>query len=312
MAEEAAVRAAEQGASGPGSRAVPVLKRAEAVMLSCPPDNGALDPETRDFYCRAVRLLDQAKIPFLVGGAYALARYTGIIRHTKDFDIFIRPDDCPRVLALFEAAGYRTELTFPHWLGKVHHNGNFIDVIFSSGNGVAVVDDGWFEHAVPEQVLGEPALLCPSEETIWSKGFVQERERFDGADVAHLLRACGPTLDWRRLLDRYGPHWRVLLQHIVAFGFVYPSERDEVPAWVTRELLGRLEEELRSPPPAGKLCQGTLLSREQYLVDITEWGYQDARLLGESHMTRKDIRRWTKAIDEPEELSAGGPSGENE
>jgi hypothetical protein len=31
---------------------------------------------------------------------------------------------------------------------------------------------------------------------IWSKGFVMERERFDGADVTHLLRAVGPKLNW--------------------------------------------------------------------------------------------------------------------
>ena len=29
-------------------------------------------------------------MPFLVGGAYAFARYTGIERHTKDFDVFVR------------------------------------------------------------------------------------------------------------------------------------------------------------------------------------------------------------------------------
>jgi hypothetical protein len=279
-------------------------------MLSCSSVNGVLDPETRDFYCHAVRIMKRAGIPFLVGGAYALARYTGIIRHTKDFDVFVRPEDGARVLALFAAEGYRTELTFPHWLGKVYHNDALIDVIFSSGNGVAVVDDGWFEHAVPETVLGEAAQLCPPEELIWSKGYVQERERFDGADIAHLLRSCGPTLDWRRLLDRFGPHGRVLLGHLVMFGFVYPSERDNVPEWVLRELLGRREEETRSPPPVGKVCRGTLLSREQYLTDINEWGYKDARLLPDSHMTRKQIRRWTDAIDEPEDLPEGGPSGE--
>jgi hypothetical protein len=281
-------------------------------MSACSVDNGVLGPAIRDFYCHALRLLKRAGIPFLVGGAYGLARYTDIVRHTKDFDIFVRPDDCPRVLALFAAEGYRTDLTFPHWLGKVFHDDAFIDVIFSSGKGVAVVDNGWFELAVPDTVLGEEARLCPPEEIVWSKGFVQERERFDGADIAHLLRGCGPTLDWRRLLDRYGQHWRVLLGHVLMFGFVYPADRDNVPAWVRRELLGRLEEELREPLPAEEVCRGTRLSREQYLIDISEWGYKDARLRPESHMTRKQIRRWTEAINQPEQLPEGGPSGEAE
>ena len=41
--------------------------------------------------------------------------------------------------------------------------------------------------------------LCPPEEMIWSKAFVQERERFDGADVLHVFRTLGRTLSWDRL-----------------------------------------------------------------------------------------------------------------
>src|SRR3954467_348211 len=55
-----------------------------------PPPSGTemmhveLDPKTRDFYCYALGTMKESGIPFLVGGAYALARYTGIERHTKD------------------------------------------------------------------------------------------------------------------------------------------------------------------------------------------------------------------------------------
>ena len=55
-----------------------------------------LDQESRDFYRHALGLLDEEKLPYLVGGAYAFGRYTGIERHTKDFDIFIRRADFPR------------------------------------------------------------------------------------------------------------------------------------------------------------------------------------------------------------------------
>ena len=82
-----------------------------------------------------------ADIPFLVGGAFAYSRYSGIHRGTKDLDVFLRPEDVPRTLALFERSGYRSELTFPHWLAKVSCDELFIDFIFSSGNGIARVDD---------------------------------------------------------------------------------------------------------------------------------------------------------------------------
>src|SRR5947209_1381921 len=165
-----------------------------------------LGPATREFYRRAMTRLRDAAIPFLVGGAYAMERYTGIERHTKDFDVFVRPRDAAGVLDLFSKAGYHTERTHPHWLGKVYDQDAFVDVIYRSGNAVAEVDDAWFEHAEADEVLGIPVGLCPAEEILWSKSFVMERERFDGADLAHLLRARAERLDWPRLLGRFGPH----------------------------------------------------------------------------------------------------------
>ncbi len=197
---------------------------------------------------------------------------------------------------VLEAAGYRTEVTFPHWLAKAWVVERFVDIIYRSGNGVAAVDDEWFEHAVDAELLGIPVRLCPPEEIIWSKAYVQERERFDGADIAHLIRKSGRDFDWRRLLRRFGDQWRVLLAHLVNFGFVYPGERDVVPEWVIGELADRLTREAAEPPPRDKVCQGTLLSREQYLVDIGMWGYEDARLRPRGEMTAAEITHWTAAI----------------
>lgn len=253
-----------------------------------------LDPVSRDFYLSATRYLNQEAIEFLVGGAYSFWRHTGLARHTKDFDIFVRPADCERVLQTLAAAGYTVELTFPHWLGKAYSGDNCIDVIFSSGNGVARVDDGWFEHAIEGHIFEMPVLLCPVEETIWSKSFVMERERYDGADIAHLIRGSGREMHWRRLLDRFGPYWRVLFSHLIMFGFIYPSERDIVPDWLLDELTGRLRAEAFKPA-SDRVCQGTIISRAQYLVDIEHWGYHDARITA-GHMHQSDIDQWTDAI----------------
>ena len=256
-----------------------------------------LDADTAAFYREAIRTLADAAVPFLVGGAYAFERYTGIARHTKDFDIFVRPRDLDRALAVFQAAGYHTELTFPHWLGKAFCGGDFIDVIFCSGNGLAQVDDEWFAYAVEAEVLGLPVKLSPPEEMIWSKAFVLERERYDGADVAHVLRAQAEHLDWARLLRRFGEHWRVLLSHLTLFGFIYPCERDRIPRNVLEDLLRRLQADLDTPAAPERVCQGTLVSREQYLVDVERWGYADARLQPRGNMTRQDVDHWTAAID---------------
>jgi hypothetical protein len=265
------------------------------LPLPAPPPRRPEGPTER-FYQQALKLLEESRIPFLVGGAKALGLFAGIERETKDLDIFVLPADCPRVLRLFSDHGYRTELTHPHWLGKVFSGENFVDVIFSSGNGIAAVDEGWFRHSVPGHVVGMPVRLTPAEELCWSKGFVLERDRFDGADIAHVIRGWGDRLDWRRLLERFGPHWRVLFAHLVLYGFVYPKEQSQVPAWVLDELLLRLREERDAPPPAELVCRGTLLSLSQYLVDINEWGYRDPRLSPEGNLSREQVAEWTASF----------------
>jgi hypothetical protein len=265
-----------------------------------PSDGPPLQPEdpARAFYIHVLRALREANAPFLVGGAYALRHYVGIERDTKDFDIFVRREDYDSVMAVLNASGCRTELTFPHWLGKAKCENALVDVIFSSGNGVSLVDDDWFRYAQPGYVFDIPVQLCPPEEIIWSKAFINERERHDGADIMHMLLACAATLDWDRLLQRFGAHWRVLLSHLCLFGFVYPSERARLPEWVMTALLERLEEELHTPPPEERICQGTLISREQYLPDLERWGFLDARLIMPNAMTEEEVAQWTLAIQQ--------------
>jgi hypothetical protein len=247
-------------------------------------------------YPAVLRAVNADGVPYLVGGAIALAAYAGIRRNTKDLDLFVLPEDVKRVLDILEHAGLRTELPYPHWLGKAHCDpDHFVDVIFNAGNGAAPVDAEWFAHASPGIVMGVPVAIVPVEETLWSKAFVMERERFDGADVTHLLLACADSLDWMRLLRRFADRWRVLYAHLVLFGFVYPDEAHRIPSWVMRELGERLEREESHPAPHEHVCRGTLLSREQYLPDL-ERGWGDARLPPSGMMDAEAIAIWTDAI----------------
>ena len=251
---------------------------------------------TRRFYRDVLTSLDRANVPVLVGGAFAFSHFTGIQRPTKDFDLFVRRDHIERALEALAEAGFHTELTFPHWLGKARSDEFLVDLIFGSGNGVAAVDDGWFEHAVQAEAVGIPVMICPPEELLWSKSFVMERERYDGADVIHILHTRGPQLDWMRLVDRFADYWRILLGNLVLYGFVYPGEAQPAPPWVFETLLARLRDEIADPPTNERICRGTLISREQYLVDILEWGYCDARMEPRGPMSATEIAHWTDAI----------------
>jgi hypothetical protein len=230
-----------------------------------------------------------------VGGAFAFIHHAGIDRSTKDLDIFVRPADVQRLLRASADAGYEADLVFSHWLAKIRSPEGFIDVIFSSGNGVAVVDDQWFEHASEREVVGVKVMVAPPEESLWSKAFVMERDRYDGADVAHIILAHGERLDWRRLIDRFGPHWRVLLSHLVLFGFIYPSQRSKVPPEVIKELTQRLLTETESPDAEDPVCYGTLLSWSQYLGDVFGGNFRDARIRPHGKLTAEEVARWTSA-----------------
>jgi hypothetical protein len=271
----------------------------EPVVISHPTDEA--DAGIARFYRQVLQTLNTASLPYLIGGAYAFNRYTKVHRATKDLDIFIRRNDFDAIRALLRRAGYQCELTYPHWLGKVHYQGVHIDLIFSSGNAVAKVDDVWFEHAADAEVLGVPIKICPVEEMIWSKAFIMEKERFDGADIAHLIHARSAQMDWPRLFRRFEPHWRVLLSHLVLFGFVYPAHRNLVPVAIMDELIERLRHETHATPPDSSLCLGTLLSREQYLNDINQQGLQDGRITPVGNMSEQDTARWTQAIADDHE-----------
>jgi len=249
------------------------------------------------FYRAAIRRLQAAKIPFLVGGAYALEVHTGIVRRTKDFDIFMLEKDVQGAIEVLSRAGYQTEIAFPHWIAKAFSGEDFLDIIFCSGNGLCPVDEDWFKYAATGQVLGMELQLCPAEETIWQKAFIMERDRCDGADVAHLIRHCGPRFDWQRLLRRFGDYWRVLLAHIILFDFIFPDHADAVPAKVRQDLFQKLQQ--NTPVSPDHQCRGTLLSATQYLKDVDLEGYRDVRLEPLGNMSKEDIAIWTANFMQP-------------
>jgi hypothetical protein len=259
------------------------------------PTHSTVETPSRAYYREVMEVLTRAGVPFMVGGAFAFIHQAGIDRFTKDLDIFVRPGDVQRLLAACAAAGYQADLVYPHWLAKIRAREGFVDVIFSSGNGIARVDDEWFEYARVREVLGLEVRIAPAEESIWSKAFVMERERFDGHDVAHIILVHGEKLDWARLVARFGPHWRVLLAHLVLFGFIFPSARSRVPRKVMDELLERLQIELDAPDAEEPVCFGTLLSWSQYLGDVLGGSFRDARIRPHGNMTPEEVARWTSA-----------------
>jgi hypothetical protein len=237
----------------------------------------------REVYKQALAALNEAGVPYVVAGAYAIYEHTGIYRQTKDLDLFCEPEAVVGAMRALRSAGFLPRLEQGHWLAKAISRDNrdhFVDIIFGMGNGLALIDRGWFDHASPAILAATQVRVAPPEELIWHRLFIHERHRQDMADIAHLVLCKGHLMDWRRLLERTGSHWPLLLAQLQMFRYVYPGYRDQVPGWVLDELLERARREAAEPPtdgPAHEMTRGTVISRFSFAIDVNEWGFHDLR-----------------------------------
>lgn len=230
-------------------------------------------------------LLEEEQFPYAVSGAFALRQHTGICRFTKDLDLFMTAPTSRGMLSFLEQQGFTCEVRDPVWLSKVHKGEFFIDLITGMSNGVVVVEDSWIERARPAIVHGVRTRVLAPEELVASKIFVAKRERFDGADIAHIIYATYPSFDWDKELQLVGEHWEMLLWSLLLFRYVYPAQTHYVPARVWNDLLGRLQSQIAKPDPHANF-RGSLVDDNMFAIDVNEWGL--ANLLEQTRSRRME------------------------
>jgi hypothetical protein len=231
-------------------------------------------------------LLETMKCSYAVAGAFALRQHTGICRYTKDLDIFLTAETASEVLPAFRENGFRDEVCDPLWLAKVHRDGYFVDFITGMSNGVIAVDDSWIDRACPAKICGVPSRVLAPEEALASKLFVTRRERFDGADIVHIIFAARGKLDWDRILQLAGEHWELVLWSLLLFKYVYPAHSEYVPLTLWDDLMGRLAADLRRSDSTARF-RGTLIDDAMFAIDVEEWGLEN--LLLEQRARRSKI-----------------------
>ena len=242
-------------------------------------------------------MLNRCGVPYLVGGTYAFRYYAGICRTTKDFDIFARPRDVDRVLDVLAAVA--SERRWPFITGLRRHTTAKNSWTSSSTQAMASLTS--IMSGLPRRGrnrAGRRRQVAPAEEMIWTKAPIMERSADDGADVAHLLRHSSarglgntPRATFRAALAGALSHlhsvrlhlpWRTLVDPVCPHQGAHEPRPGRARRAHTRQQGG---------PGHG------LLSRAQYLVDVEEWGYEDARLQPRSSMTPEQIAEWTAGID---------------
>ena len=230
--------------------------------------------EQRSLFQEVLLRLEQRGIPFAVAGAFALQEHTGIYRDTKDLDLFLTATNAKVALESLEADGFECEECDPVWLFKVHRGDFFVDLITGMSNAAIVVEDSWIERAKPAQVHGVKTRVLAPEELLASKLFVIRRERFDGADIAHVVYGTAGKLDWSRITHLVGEHWEILFWALVLFHFVYPAQADYVPRHIWENFTTRFRDEVLNPDTKAKF-RGSLVDDRMFAIDLKEWGLAD-------------------------------------
>ena len=240
--------------------------------------------EQEQLFREVLTLFNEKQVPYVVSGAFALQKHTGIWRNTKDLDLFLAPEDVPGAMQALKDHGFETEVRDPVWLAKAHRNDFYVDLITGMSNAIITVNRSWIERGSPFEIVGIPARVLAAEELIASKLFVTFRERFDGADIVHVIHGTRGKLDWQRIMQLVGEHWEVLLWVMMLYQYIYPAHTDYIPRAIWDDLLTRFRAELDNPDPKAHF-RGSLIDENMFAIDVHEWGMEN---LIEHHRSKRE------------------------
>lgn len=249
--------------------------------------------EQQSLFREILELLEKNNVSFAVAGAFALREHTGICRDTKDLDLFLTPENAGIALRHLRDKGFECEVCDPVWLFKAHRDGFFVDLITGMSNAAIVVEDSWVERARSAMVEGVKTRVLAAEELVASKLFIARRERFDGADIAHVIYGTGGKLDWQRIFQLAGEHWEMILWALLLYRYCYPAQTHYVPKEVWCDLLTRFHEVVSHPEPTAEF-RGSLVDDKQFAIDMNEWGLENLMI--------EYRERRLKSIPEPPQL----------
>lgn len=184
-------------------------------------------------YERAIVAIRKTGRPFMLGGAFGLATYTGRWRNTKDIDFYVLPEDREPIIKALTNAGfadfYERLPYVRHWIYRSFKNDCIVDIIWAMANQRAQVDEQWFERATEGVFHGEKLLVIPAEELLWCKLYVLQKDRCDWPDVFNLIHACSRNIDWDHLVDRLGDDLALLLGLLNVYCWLCPGTDLNLP-----------------------------------------------------------------------------------
>jgi predicted nucleotidyltransferase len=160
----------------------------------------------------AIVAFERAGIDYLLVGGLAV-HALGRLRHSRDIDLLVRPDDARSALEALGRAGFETKDINPHWIFKAFRHDLQVDIIFKL-RGDIYLDEEMLRRSRVENYRGNEVRVAPAEDLIVIKALTHDEETPRHWHDALALIARG-GLDWEYLLRRAtkGPRRVLSLLH---------------------------------------------------------------------------------------------------
>jgi Nucleotidyl transferase of unknown function (DUF2204) len=148
---------------------------------------------------RAAATLKQAEIPFVLGGSLACWARGGP-ESTNDLDLFLRPEDAERALAVLVAEGMQAEQPPEDWLLKAWDGEVLVDLIF--GPAGLELDDEVFARGERLRILGMNVDVLAIEDVITTKLMAIDERAIRYESLLQIARALREQIDWEAVRAR--------------------------------------------------------------------------------------------------------------
>ena len=148
---------------------------------------------------RTVSALDEAQIPFLIGGSLA-SWARGGPASSHDLDVMIRPADAKRAQDALVAVGMRPEDPPESWLLKAWDGEVLVDLIYEPAG--LVVDDDLIAGAEWANAAAMDFRVMAVEDVLYTKLNALNEHYLDFSSLLQISRAVREQVDWERLRER--------------------------------------------------------------------------------------------------------------
>lgn len=148
---------------------------------------------------KAASALREAEVPFMLGGGLASAARGGP-ETEHDVDLFLRPEDADRALAVLEDAGFRPDKPPEGWLYKAWDGDVFIDLIFETSAGP--IEDDHFERSNEFEVYAVSMRVQSPEDLLVMKLLALDEMSLNMKAPLQIARALREQIDWSDVYAR--------------------------------------------------------------------------------------------------------------